>query len=104
LRGEVENPKRIAGIYDHRLMVEYPSGLKEWDLENLKLELYKEKLYEADWDRYTFSRDLTKVGNGLKLESVNYLRYQRPSTMLNQGLVRSAKIKVITRSLMNKES
>jgi WD40 repeat protein len=79
LRGEVENPKRIAGVYNHRLMVEYPSGLKEWDLENLKLELYKEKLYEADWDRYTFSRDLTKVGNGLKLESVNYLRYQRPS-------------------------
>jgi WD40 repeat protein len=61
--GTAENPIRFAGINQNTLLVEYPSGIKKWDLESLSTELIKDKLYDTDWQHYTYSGDLKWEGD-----------------------------------------
>ncbi len=61
--GYAENPIRFVGLHGHTMMVEYPSGIKKWDLKELRTEMVLEKFYDGDWSYTAFSHDLELKAN-----------------------------------------
>jgi WD40 repeat protein len=70
LKGDAENPIRFAGLYKNKLIVEYPTGMKKWNLADLKAELVEEKFYEHDWSHIAYSKDLELKADHLDIRNI----------------------------------
>ncbi len=64
LEGKVEHPIKLHAQVGDYLYVEYPSGLRKWNLRELNTEMVIEKFYEKDWRKIFFSPDGKYTING----------------------------------------
>ena len=64
LEGKVEHPIKLHAQIGDYLYVEYPSGLRKWNLRELNTEMVIEKFYEKDWRKIFFSPDGKYIING----------------------------------------
>ena len=67
-KGYVDHPVQLMGQKGSKLIVEYKSGIKEWDLEKLQLEMLDEKFYENKWDHSSYSQDLSLFASSIYIE------------------------------------
>lgn len=65
LEGKAEHPTKLHAQQGEYLYVEYPSGIKKWNLNKLETEMVVEKFYEKDWKKNIFSTDGSTMIKGL---------------------------------------
>jgi WD40 repeat protein len=71
LEGKVEYPTKLHAQVGDYLYVEYPSGLKKWNLRELNTEMVIEKFYEKDWNNIYFSPNSKYILQGHKIIQAN---------------------------------
>lgn len=67
LEGKAEHPIKLHAQKGDYLYVEYPSGIKKWNLAELEIEMFDEKFYESDWKKHIFSPDGSLMLRGLSI-------------------------------------